>query len=70
MAEMTFMGSKVTKNFETHAQAEAFQDGIKVLSGMLGKHQRVILNPILPLESKGYTTTVVLEKDFPENGNV
>jgi len=64
---MTFIGSKVTKNFETHAQAEAFLDGVKVLSGLVGKHDKVELSPILPLELKGYTTTVTLSRELPEN---
>lgn len=57
---LTAIGSKVTKNFRTHSEAEAFQDGVKVLSGMLGKHISVTLCNILPLEDQGYTTGVVI----------
>jgi|WetSurMetagenome_2_1015567.scaffolds.fasta_scaffold951866_2 hypothetical protein len=55
--------SKVTKNFESYAQAEAYLDGIKVLSGIIGIHTQVVLSPILPLETKGYTVTITLTEE-------
>jgi len=64
MAEMTFSGAKVIRNFDTFSEAEAFQDGIKVLSGMLGEHTRVYIGPVMPLELKGYTTTITLEREL------
>lgn len=67
---LTAIGSKVTKNFNTFSEAEAFQDGIKVLSGMLGEHTSITLGNILPLDGKGYTTSVILDREFPENVSV
>lgn len=64
---MTSISSKVTRNFETYMEAQAFQDGVKVLSGMLGEHTTVTIGNILPLEDKGYTTSVILDREFPEN---
>lgn len=61
--EATFIGSKVTRNFITYSEAEAFRDGIKVLSGMIGEHDKVIIGAILPLTPSGYTTTITLEKE-------
>lgn len=63
---LTAIGSKVTKNFDTFGEAQAFQDGIKVLSGMLGKHTAVTIGNILPLDGKGYTTSVIIDREFGE----
>lgn len=68
--EATYIGSKVTRNFETYAQAEAFEDGVKVALGILGTDEtQVTFGPILPLELKGYTTTIAIERDIDSGGD-
>jgi hypothetical protein len=64
---LTFYGSRVSKNFGTLREAEAFHDGVKVLEGMLTKNTTITYGNILPLDGKGYTTSVIINRDIPEN---
>ena len=67
--EATYIGSKVTRNFVTYAEAEAFQDGVKVSLGILGADEtQVTFGHILPLPESGYTTTLTVEREFFDNG--
>lgn len=67
---MVAQARKVTKNFDTFAAAIAFQDGVNATLGLLGAvNVKVILGNILPLvdADKGYTTTITVEEDYPDN---
>ncbi len=62
MAEATIEASQISRNFKTFAELEAFQDGILVLSGLLGEHQNVVIGNPMPLDLTGYQLTVTLNK--------
>ena len=62
MAEATIEASQVSRNFRTMQEVEAFQDGVLVLSGLLGEHQNIIIGHVMPLDLTGYQLTITLNR--------